>query len=117
MRLSSSFKVDQYGRYRFDWRNEGQPVSAAELTVDGFPVSANEPITLESGLHTIVATNTVQSNAGVARLLWAPQDSQMGPLPTYNLDPRKIQPRDSLRFPYSPRHHLRWTAHHRAHDL
>ena len=94
VRLSSSFKVEQYGLYRFDWRNEGQPQSPAELSVDGFPVSANQAITLETGLHTVVATNTVESKAGVVRLLWAPQDSQMSVLPAANLfDPSKIQPR------------------------
>ena len=98
IRLSATLKTDSFGDYRFEWQS-GVALTHSELLVDGYEVSAGQPISLGTGLHSIVVTETVsipstgQRPAGISRLLWTPPNSNAGPIPADRLfDPRRVEP-------------------------
>ncbi len=93
VRLAATLQVPSFGPYTFQWNPAGQP-GPDSLRVDGYRVSASQPITLGMGLHTLVATDTVQTANGRAELLWAPAGAPPQALPSTNLyDPRRVEPR------------------------
>ncbi len=93
VRLAATLHVDNFGPYTFQWNPVGKPVSDS-LRVDGYPLIAGRPITLGVGLHTIVATDTVQTASGRAELLWGGNGTQLAALPSADLyDPRHVEPR------------------------
>ncbi|MDQ2806565.1 MAG: PA14 domain-containing protein, partial [Chloroflexota bacterium] len=93
VRLAATLQVANFAPYTFQWNPAGPPVSDS-LRVDGYPISAGQPITLGIGLHTLVATDTVQTATGRAELLWAPAGTPPQALPSANLyDPRRVEPR------------------------
>lgn len=93
VRLAATLQVASFGPYTFQWNPAGPPITDS-LRVDGYPLSASRPITLGVGLHTLVATDTVQTARGRAELLWAPTGAPLQALPSANLyDPRQVEPR------------------------
>ncbi len=98
IRLSATLKTDSFGDYHFEWKSGAAPATGKVL-VDGYEVSAGQPISLGTGLHSIVVTETVsitstgQHPAGISRLLWAPPNSNPEPIPADRLfDPRRVEP-------------------------
>jgi sugar lactone lactonase YvrE len=98
LRLSATLKVDRFGSYRFEWQSAEGPSAQSRLLVDGFELSAGQPVSLGVGLHSLVVTETIRvggtGQTGVSRLLWTPPEAQREPVPPHNLfDPRKVEPR------------------------
>ena len=92
-RLTATLQTTAYGPYSFDWQTAG-PKTAGALTVDGRPVTPGVALPLAVGLHTVVATDTLSSGTGTARLLWAPPGQPTpAPVPAAALfDPQRIEP-------------------------
>ncbi len=91
LRMTATLQAPSYAGYTFQMQSaNGQ----ASLLVDGYLITGTNPITLGTGLHSIVVTDTVKSAAGVSRLVWSSPGATPQPIPAANLfDPRKIEPR------------------------
>jgi hypothetical protein len=107
LHLTSTLRVDTYGSYDFEWRNDGAPSAPADLLIDGYGITAKQPVTLSRGLHTLTLSADIRGQTGVSRLLWSqpgppgPPDQPQGPapagemtaVPASNLfDPRLVTP-------------------------
>ncbi len=93
MRFSTTLKAEQYGTYSFALKSASGDTSS-DLLIDGYIVKAGQPITLEQGLHSVVATDTVKSASGTTQLLWSPPPGgAQQPVSAFNMfDPTKIEP-------------------------
>ncbi|MGI8587014.1 MAG: glycosyltransferase family 39 protein [Chloroflexia bacterium] len=92
LRLATTIQISGYGAYKLDWHPAGAPISDS-LRVDGYPVQPGGSMSLTTGLHSIVATDTVRTAAGVSSLQWTLPSGQAGPLPLERLfDPRRVEP-------------------------
>lgn len=91
LRMTATLQAPSYGSYTFQVQGaSGQ----ASLLVDGYVLTGTKPITLGTGLHSIVVTDTVKSATGISSLMWSPPGAAPQPIPAANLfDPRKIEPR------------------------
>jgi hypothetical protein len=90
IRLSTTVRAESYGSYLFHWRPTRE---TNNLRVDGYEIVPGQAITLSIGLHSVVATDTLGSAAGAARLEWTQPNNPRGPIPPTNLfDPRRVEP-------------------------
>ncbi len=90
VRLETTLQVTQPGTYHFTWQAAG-PAGPESALVDGYPVGGGADLELGSGLHSVVATDTVQTAAGFTRLLWGPIGTTPVPAAPISLyDPRRI---------------------------
>ncbi|HMA33960.1 MAG TPA: PA14 domain-containing protein, partial [Chloroflexia bacterium] len=92
VRLAATVHVDQAAIYHFAWQPAGPPQPDA-LRVDGFAVPPGGTQTLGIGLHSLVATDTVATAAGVATLRWAAAGQDPQAIPADSLfDPERVVP-------------------------
>jgi hypothetical protein len=93
VRLSSTLKTDSYGKYSFRWQGPDGKAAPGQVLVDGFDATASSPITLATGLHSVVVSSTIAGASGTDQLLMAGQDGNYTPIGGDVLfDSRKIQP-------------------------
>jgi hypothetical protein len=115
VRLSTTLKIGEYGPYQFALEHaNGADTTAGSLMVDGYEIRAGVPISLASGLHSVVATDTLrvgESPSRPSRILWGNLGVAPSEIPANMVfDPRSVEPhgltgyfRDGTLFEISPR--------------
>ena len=100
VRLSTTLKVISYATYNFHVTGTDSTNKQGSLLVDGYDVTGGVPITLGTGLHSVVVMGTAGSSVGSAAmsLLWnggaSGASAATQPIPDNLLfDPRKVEPR------------------------
>jgi PA14 domain len=79
LHLTSTLRVDAYGRYGFEWRNAGGSPAPADLLIDAYSITAKQPVTLSRGLHSLSVSSDARGQTGVSRLFWTPLGSPAPP--------------------------------------
>ena len=95
VRLAATLRVDNYGKYNFDWRPTTASAGASttgQLMVDGYTVTPGTTLTMGTGLHSIVATDTVKGASDASQLYWNAPGAPEQLVPMSNLfDAKKVE--------------------------